>query len=107
MNATFAASPWAGRFKSWADDDCRWLAKHLGDFHPHETVIAHVRSLLSTKFGKCSLWETPGQFKARMLKAERYMNYQMGDGESLEKLGRALLKRADQLKNLRGERLPK
>ena len=107
VNATFAAGLRAGRFKSWADDGCSWLGRHLGDFYPHETVIAHVRRLLGTKFSKCSLWETPEQFKARMLKVEHYMNYEMGDGESLQKLGRAYLKRAEQLKNNGGERLPK
>ena len=69
--------------------------------------IPHVRRLLSTKFGKCSLWETPVQFKARMLKVEQYMNYEMGESKAMEKLGRALFKRANLLKNLEGERLPK
>ena len=95
------------KFTSWADEDCTWLAKCLGDFYPHETVISHVRRLLATKFSKCSLWETPGQFKARMLKVEEYMNYQMGNGESLQNLGKELLERAERLKRLKGERLPK
>ena len=107
VNPTFAAGLRAGRFKSWADDGCPWLARHLGDFYPHETVISHVRRLLGTKFSKCSLWETPEQFKARMLKVEKYMNYEMGDGQSLQKLGKALLNRAEQLKQGGGERLPK
>ena len=58
-------------------------------------------------FGKSSLYETPGQFAARMLKEERHMNNEMGDGESLLRLGEALHKRAADLKNRRGERLPK
>ena len=107
LNRIFAAGLRAGRFTSWADEDCTWLAKCLGDFYPHETVIAHVRRLLATKFSKCSLWETPGQFKARMLKVEEYMNYQMGNGESLQNLGQELLERAERLKRLKGERLPK
>ena len=108
LNPTFAAGLRAGRFKSWVEgDDCKWLARRLGDFYPHESVISHVRRLLATKFGKCSLWEKPEQFKARMLKVEQYMNYEMSEGKAMEKLGRALLKRADLLKNLEGERLPK
>ena len=47
------------------------------------------------------------QFKARMLKVEQYMNYEMGESKAMEKLGRALFKRANLLKNLEGERLPK
>ena len=42
-----------------------------------------------------------------MLKVERYMNYEMSEGKAMEKLGRALFKRAEPLKNLEGERLPK
>ena len=79
----------------------------MGDFYPHETVISHVQRFLSTKFAKCSLWEKPAEFKARMLKVEQYMNYQMSDGESLERLGRALIKRAELLKSSKGKRLPK
>ena len=97
----------ATRFKKWVEDEAKWIASHLGDFYPHETVISHVRRLLSTKFGKSSLYETPGQFAARMLKVERYMNNEMGDGESLLRLGEALHKRAEDLKNRGGERLPK
>ena len=42
-----------------------------------------------------------------MLKVEEYMNYQMGNGESLQNLGKELLERAERLKRLKGERLPK
>ena len=62
--------------------------------------------MLSSKFCKCSLWETPQQFASRMSKVEKYMNEEMGD--ALERLGKeALLKRAAALKKLGGERLPK
>ena len=111
LNTTFAAGLKAAKFRSWAEDDTRWLAGHLGDFYPHETVISHVRRLLSTKFAKCSLYETPKQFKDRMLQVERYMNNEMGEGtgegNSLQRLGKALHTRADQLKKLHGERIPK
>ena len=106
VNTTFARGLKAGRFRSWVEDDTSWLAPKLGDFYPHETIISHVRRLLSTKFCKCSLWETPQQFAARMAKVEKHMNEEMGD--ALERLGKeALLKRAAALKKARGERLPK
>ena len=106
LNPTFAAGLRAGKFKSWVEDDTKWLASHLGDFYPHESVISHVRRLLSTKFGKSSLYETPRQFAERMLKVERHMNNEMGDGDALQKLGGDLHKRAADLKKLKGERLP-
>ena len=106
MNRTFAGGLKAGRFRSWVEDDTSWLAPHLGDLYPHETMISHVRRLLSTRFYKCSLWETPQQFAARMAKVEKHMNEEMGG--ALERLGKeALLKRAATLKKSRGERLPK
>ena len=107
LQDTFAESLRGGRFRSWAEDGTSWLGGHLGDFYPHESVISHVRRLLSTKFAKCSLYETPEQFAARMKKVEHYLNYEMKDGESLASLGKALHKRAQQLKDLRGERIPK
>lgn len=103
----FAAALKAGRFRSWAEDGTSWLSGHLGDLYPHESVISHVRRLLSTKFAKCALYETPTQFAARMKKVEHYLNYEMKDGESLEKLNKALHNRAKQLKDLQGERIPK
>ena len=106
VNTTFARGLKAGKFRSWVEEDTTWLAAHLGDFYPHETVISHVRRLLSTKFYKCSLWETPQEFAKRMAKVEQYMNEEMGD--FLERLGKeALLKRAAKLKKSGGERLPK
>ena len=110
VNEVFAAGLRAGKFKSWVDStggDSTWLARHLGDFYPHETIIANVRRLLSTKFARKALRETPGQFAARMKKVERHMNREMGDGQSLLSLGKALLKRSRALKEGKGERLPK
>ncbi len=66
-----------------------------------------MRRLLSKKFAKCSLYETPAQFAARMKRVEHYLNYDMKDGDSLEKLGNSLHQRAQQLKDLKGERIPK
>ena len=66
LNPTFASGLKAGKFRSWAEDGTSWLGGHLGDFYPHETLISHVRRLLSKKFAKCSLYETPAQFAARM-----------------------------------------
>ena len=105
MNPTFAKGLKAGKFKSWVQEDTKWLAPHLGDLYPHETVISHIRRLLSTKFAKCSLWETPSQFAARMKKVEDHMNTEMED--ALQALGKALVPRAVELKWRCGERLPK
>ena len=105
VNRTFAKGLKAGRFKSWCQEDTKWLAAHLGDLYPHESVISHIRRLLSTKFSKCSLWETPQQFATRMKKVEDYMNSEMQD--ALTALGKALLPRAEDLKKRQGERIPK
>ena len=105
VNRTFAAGLKPGNFKSWCQEDTQWLGSHLGDLYPHESVISHVRKLLSTKFAKGSLWETPTQFAARMKKVEEHMNYEMSD--CLERLGKALLPRAAELKKRLGERIPK
>jgi len=107
LNATFSAGLRAGQFTSWVDDGAKWLAAHLGDLYLHETVISHVRRLLSTKFARKALYETPLQFAARMSKVEHYLNYEMGDGESLLKLGQDMHERYEDMKKLQGERLPK
>ena len=76
----------------------------------HETVISHVRRLLATKFMRKALSEKPWEFKARMLKVERYLNYKMGKsgpGQALLELGDTLRERCEALKKLKGERLPK
>ena len=105
LNKTFAQGLRSGRFRPWCQEDTKLLAAHLGDLYPHESVISHIRRLLSTKFSKCSLWETPQQFAARMKKVENYMNTEMQD--SLAALGKALLPRAEELKKRQGERIPK
>ena len=107
LNATFDAGLRGGQFTSWVDDGSKWLAPHCGDLYLHETVISHVRRLLYSKFARKALYETPVQFAARMLKVEHYLNYDMGEGESLLKLGKELHERSEELKKLKGERLPK
>ena len=82
----------------------------VGDLYLHETVISHVRRLLATKFMRKALNEKPWEFKARMLKVEKYMNYEMGKngrGKALQELGDTLHQRSEALKQLQGERLPK
>ena len=112
-NDTFAAGLRAGGFTSWVSSgvgDCSWLAKNLGDFYLHETVISHVRRLLSEKFMRKALKESPGEFRARMLKVEKYMNYEMGrngPGQALLELGDKLHERCRALVQRKGERLPK
>ena len=110
LNPVFAAGLEAGKFTSWVDTaggDCKWLAPHLGDLYLHETVISHVRRLLATRFQRKALKESPKQFAARMKKVEAYMNSEMGEGEALQKLGKELHQRCEDLKNGQGERLPK
>ena len=113
LNKTFAAGLRAGGFTSWASPnggDCKWLARNLGDLYLHETVISHVRRLLSTKFMRKALNETPGEFRARMLKVEKYLNYEMGrngPGQALLELGDTLHQRCEALIERKGERLPK
>ena len=110
LSKAFAAGLRAGGFTSWVGDDSRWLAKNLGDYYLHETVISHVRRLLNTKFMRKALNESPSEFRARMLKVEKYMNYEMGKngrGKALQELGDTLHQRSEALKQLQGERLPK
>ena len=42
-----------------------------------------------------------------MKKVEKYMNYEMGEGDSLQRLGQELHQRCAKLKEFKGERLPK
>ena len=113
LNPTFATGLQAGYFRSWVEchgGDCRWLAKMLGDWYLHETVVSHVRRLLQSQFARKSLHETPGQFAARMKKVEHHMNYVMGrsaPGEALLNLGQRMHKRSEDMIKLKGERLPK
>ena len=107
LNDTFDTGLRAGHFTSWVDGGSQWLAPHCGDLYLHETVISHVRRLLYSKFARKALYETPIQFAARMLKVEHYLNYEMGEGESLLKLGKELHERSEDLKKLKSERLPK
>ena len=110
LSKAFAAGLRAGGFTSWVGDDSRWLAKNLGDYYLHETVISHVRRLLNTKFMRKALNESPSEFRARMLKVEKYMNYEMGrngPGQALLELGDKLHERCRALVQRKGERLPK
>ena len=113
LNKKFAAGLRAGGFTSWASPDggdCKWLGRNLGDLYLHETVISHVRRLLATKFMRKALNEKPWEFKARMLKVEKYMNNEMGrngPGQALLELGDKLHERCRALVQRKGERLPK
>ena len=113
LNDTFAAGLRAGGFTSWVSSgggDCSWLARNLGDLYLHETAISHVRRLLSQKFMRKALNESPGEFRARMSKVEKHMNYKMGKhgrGQALLELGESLHERCEALKQRQGERLPK
>ena len=53
LQADYARSLRAAGFRSWLGDgdaDTTWLAPRLGDFYPHETLISHIRRLMSHKF---------------------------------------------------------
>ena len=94
----------------WVGDpeaDTSWLSGKLGDLYLHETCVSHIRRLLATKFRRTELSESPGQFSRRMAKVEQYMNEEMGEGLSLQKLGKELHERAEKLKKAQGERTPK
>ena len=78
------------------------MAAKLGDFYPHETLISHVRRLLATKFAKDSLHETPNQFATRMKRVEEYLNYEMKDGDSLERLGKSFAHQGWKAEKLEG-----
>ena len=90
-----------------AEADTSWLSGKLGDLYLHETCVSHIRRLLATNFRRTSLAESPGQFCRRMARVEQYMNEEMGEGGSLQRLGKELHERATKLIKLRGERLPK
>ena len=42
-----------------------------------------------------------------MAKVEQHLNEEMGEGLSLQKLGKELYERAEKMKKLGGERIPK
>jgi hypothetical protein len=107
LNPTFAEGLERGGFTSWVGDDASWLAGTLGDLYLHETINAHIRRLLATTFRRTTLSETVRQFKNRMAKVEEHMNYEMGEGESLLRLGKQLHERAEMMKDYKGERIPK
>ena len=110
LNPKFVEGLGRGNFTSWVGDaeaDTSWLSGNIGDLYLHETCVTHIRRLLSTKFTRTALSESPGQFCRRMARVERYMNEEMGDGYSLQNLGKELHERAEILTKSKGERLPK
>ena len=110
LNPQFAKGLGKGKFTSWvgdADADTSWLSGKLGDLYLHETCVSHIRRLLATTFRRTAIAESPGHFCRRMAKVEQYMNEEMGEGLSLQNLGKELHERAESLEKLVGERLPK
>ena len=66
-----------------------------------------MRRLLSTKFARKTLYETPAQLSVRMPKVGHHLHYEMDDGELPFNLGKDLHKRCQDLQKPKGERLPK
>ena len=113
LNTGFAKAIADVGLHSWLGgpgDSTRWLVARWGDVYPHETAISHVRRLMRTRFRATRICETLGQFKARMLKVQDYMNSgefgKDGDSGSLMRLCQSLRTRCEDVIDLKGERLP-
>ena len=63
-NTTFACFLRRANSRSWLGDEracTKWLPAKLGDVYLHETIIAHVRRLLSTEYACRNVYETLAQ----------------------------------------------
>ena len=109
LNQVFSGALAQAGFRSWTGPSTAWLCSRLGDLHLHETVISHIRRLLSTKFVCDHIDETVPQFKRRMQKVQDFMNsdeFCTSNGNGLEGLSKQLLWRCEELKRRGGQRLP-
>jgi len=114
LNRTFSEALQAAGFRSWIGDEtasAAWLPPKLGDLYLHETVIAHIRKLLATKFTTTRLHENRDQFKKRLEQVVEWMNgpefAKENGGGGLEGLAKGLRARCEELVKRKGERLPK
>jgi hypothetical protein len=103
-----------GGFRSWVGEggpDATWLAARLGDFYPHETLISHIRRLLTHKFLHTgNKAETPIQFRRRLDLVEGHLNsgaWANGDSEALVRLAKSYHDRAAMVRDNDGDRIPK
>ena len=112
LQADFALSLRSAGLRSWLGDygdDVTWVAARLGDFYPHETLISHIRRLLTHKFVHKGVGETLVQFRRRLDLVEQHFN----SGEwsespdALLRLGKSYRDRAEWVKANKGDRIPK
>ncbi len=111
LQQDFASGLGAAGLRSWVGDDgdASWLAARLGDFFPHETLISHIRTLLTHNFPHKGIGETPEQFRRRLDKVEEHLNskdFGKTPG-ALLCLSKSYRERAEDLKARHGHRLPK
>ena len=111
LQVDFASGLRRGGLRSWVGEhgDASWLAARLGDFYPHETLISHIRRLLTHNFPHNGTCELPQQFRRRLDKVEAFLNSEeFGETpDALLRLCRSYTDRASALKVAKGHRLPK
>ena len=86
-----------------------WVAARLGDFYPHETLISHIRRLLTHKFPAPRVGETLHQFRHRLDLIEEHLNsgaWSTSHG-ALRNLSKSYSDRAREVSARNGERIPK
>ena len=81
LKGTFASALKSAGFTSWVGKDLasptNELVEKFGAVYLHETVNSHIRRLLDTDVACRRLHEIVPQFKARVKKAEKFMNSKM------------------------------
>ena len=110
LNVKFARALDEAGLTSWVGGNnapTTWLVPKWGDVYLHETVVSHIRRLLSTDFACNRLGETPAQFARRMKKLESYMNSDGFAKAGLAGLARDLPARRREVINRGGQRIPK
>ena len=113
VNPVFSGALSEAGMRSWVGApgaSAAWLCARFGDVYPHETAIAHIRRLLSTRFVCKNVCETIPQFMKRMQAVQDFMNskdFAADGGGGLVKLAKALRERCSKVVRLKGERLDK
>lgn len=112
LQGEFAEGLKDGGLRSWVGDkdaDTKWVAPRLGDFYPHETLISHIRRLLTHEFLHRGLGETRAHFRRRLDLVENHLNSDQFGGTpgALLRLAKSYRERAQMLVDRSGDRLPK
>ena len=112
LQRDFALGLRDGGLRSWLggpEADAGWLAARLGDFFPHETLISHIRRLLSHVFVTNRLGETLVQFRRRLDLVEDHLNSGAWSKspDALLRLAKSYRCRAQEIKDRKGDRIPK